>query len=433
MLQAYNRSDYRVRRGQEPLRHGRFTSPHLVDRWDCISITSSDAGGLKPVTSELFHEVEKSVLTRCQEENLKATEFELLTATAFNIFNRSSLDVAVVEVGVGGRLDSTNIIGQPVVDDTGDCKSADITSMECRPPPLVTAIAKIGMDHQGLLGDTLEAIAHEKAGIIKPGVPVVFDTSNDPRVHEVLKAIAAKNASPLVDRGTINIPDMPLHWAVHTRQNMEVAFLATWTALTSLGRVQSPPSSSDEDLNDIQDLQSAMMNTAEHTTFPGRQEWIDICSLTGRKEPVLLDGAHNPQSAQVLADKVHEIRTSLSQSGETQHRCDPVTWVVAMSEGKPLNDFWQPLLKAGDNVFGVEFGPVDGMPWVQPTSSLDVLNSAKAVVPVLGLTQSYGPDIVGALQAACIASEKTPGKNLVIAGSLYLVGAVHRHLRERVS
>lgn len=432
MLQAYNRSEYRLKRGQEPIRHGRFTSPHLVDRWDCISTSSPDGESLRPVSSELFHQVEKSVLTRCQKENLKATEFEILTATAFEAFNQSALDVAVVEVGVGGRLDSTNIIGQPVEDNTGASK--DVGVNELRPKPLVTAIAKIGMDHQGLLGDTIEAIAYEKAGIIKPGVPVVFDSSNDPQVQTVLKEVAEKNASPIVDRSVINMPDIPSNWPAHTRQNMEVAFLATWTALIFMGRLQPLPFGSKRDDGAIQDLQAAMLKTAEQTVFPGRQEWIDISSLTGRKELVLLDGAHNPQSAHVLANKVHEIRTATEGgSGETGLGSDPITWVVAMSKGKPLTDFWEPLLKPGDNVFAVEFGPVDGMPWVQPTPTSGILESAKTVVSELGITEGHGLDIVGALQAASAAGEKTPGKKLVIAGSLYLVGDVHRHLRGKSS
>lgn len=430
MLQAYNHSDHRSRCGHQPLRHGRFTSPHLIDRWDGITISSKSGDQSEPVSSELFHEVERSVLTRCHEENLQATEFELLTATAFDIFNRSHLDVAVVEVGVGGRLDSTNIIGQPVIDGTG--ANGDASIIESRPLPLVTAIVKIGMDHQGLLGDTIEAIAREKAGIVKPGVPLVYDTSNESQVQNVLEATAKSKESPVVDGSVLKVPDMPSRWANHTRENMKVAFLATWTALVSLERVPSRPPSDENDADRVQDLQSAMLTAAEDTVFPGRQEWVDISSLANRKESVLLDGAHNPQSALVLANKVLDIRISEDwRSNKTGRYGDPVTWVVAMSKGKPLDAFWEPLLKAGDNVFAVEFGPVDGMPWVQPTPALDIIKSARAVVPDLGVTESYGRDVIGALQAASAASNILAGRHLVIAGSLYLVGDVHRHLREK--
>lgn len=428
MLQAYNRSEYRTRHGHQPLRHGRFTSPHLIDRWDCITINSDDGGQVKPVSRELFRDVEKSVLTRCQEEDIQASEFEVLTATAFDIFNRSNLDIAVVEVGVGGRLDATNIIGQRVVDETGSVQVVDGSVF--RPLPLVTAIAKIGLDHQGLLGDTIEDIAREKAGILKPRVPVVYDPSNEPRVREVIRTVAKSNGSPVIDHSTFPMPEMPLHWATHARQNMEVAFLATWTALISSGRIQPPPSVDQNEEDAVRALRFAMVKTAEQTAFPGRQEWVDISSLTGREEQVLLDGAHNPQAAHVLANKVHEARLSRKPDNhKTGDQCDPVTWVVAMSKGKPLTDFWKPLLKPGDNVFAVEFGPVGGMPWVHPAPALDILESAKAVVHNLEVTQDYGVDIIGALRAASAASEKMSGKNLVIAGSLYLVGDVHRHLR----
>lgn len=429
MLQAYNCSDYRLKSGHNALRHGRFTSPHLVDRWDGISISCERGSQVEPVSSELFHTIEKSVLTRSQEENVQATEFELLTATAFEIFNQSHLDVAVIEVGVGGRLDSTNILGQPLFDDNGSPRSVDVA--EHRPAPLVSAIAKIGMDHQGLLGDTIEAIAREKAGIIKPGVPLVFDSSNELRVQSVLESIARQKESPVINSNTVNFPDIAQGWAVHTRQNMGVAFLATWTALTSLGRIASSASSSEECANQLRNLQSTMFNAAAHTVFPGRQEWIDISSLTGRQGPALLDGAHNPQSANVLAEKVRELRLPTDTgSNEMCHGGDPVTWVVAVSMGKPLKEFWEPLLRAGDNVFAVEFGPVDGMPWVQPTPASEVADSARAVAPALGTTHSYGRDIAGALRAASASSKMAAGSNLVIAGSLYLVGDVHRLLRE---
>ena len=139
------------------------------------------------VSSSVFHEAEKDVRSFNKQQNIGASEFELLTATAFTIFTRFKLDLAVVETGMGGRLDATNILGHISNDHTA-MENIDMATF--RPSPLVTAITKIGLDHQAFLGDTIEAIAREKAGIMKPGVAVLYDRTNQPSVREVLKESA---------------------------------------------------------------------------------------------------------------------------------------------------------------------------------------------------------------------------------------------------
>jgi folylpolyglutamate synthase len=144
----------------------------------------------------------------------------------------------------------------------------------------------------------------------------------------------------------------------------------------------------------------------------------DIRSITGRRETVLLDGAHNAQSAQVLGAYVD--RKLRSTSGK-------VTWVVAASGGKELKSLLEPLIRPGDCISTVEFGPVDGMPWVKATDPVEILNVAVA----LGLDQSLqynaGSDLSAALRWA---TETAAGGPLVIAGSLYLVSDVLRLLRK---
>lgn len=193
MLEAYNNSNFRKLSKRPTIRHGRFTSPHLIDRWDCISINQ------KTVSSALFHEIEQKVLLRNASEEINASEFELLTATAFEIFTHEKVDIGVIEVGMGGRLDATNILGVPV--------DADPTSGEpiVRALPLATAIAKIGLDHQSFLGTTLQAIASEKAGILKATVPLVYDSSNPPEVHDTFQNLASQIGAPIPDRNSLII------------------------------------------------------------------------------------------------------------------------------------------------------------------------------------------------------------------------------------
>ncbi|WPG99014.1 Hypothetical protein R9X50_00181600 [Acrodontium crateriforme] len=415
MLSIYNQSKWRQAQQQKIIKHARFTSPHLVDRWDCITVDQ------KSVPFEVFRPIEESVHVRNQRQNIQASEFELLTATAFEVFTREKIDVGVIEVGLGGRLDATNVLGQAVE----DCSIA-------RPSPLVTAITKIGLDHQGFLGNNLEEIAIQKAGIFKPGVPAVVDFSNDDVVLRALskkagdRLVAPFNATPIGNshRGQTQAPEKMLP---HVQSNVDVAFRSTWTALQ---RINCIPWSADslpiESVDQLKHLASQMLAVPRQgTTFPGRLQLLSIEHLTGRKLPILLDGAHNQQSAQVLATAVNMLRSSPKSSTR-----QPVTWILAASDTKSITPILQEILKPGDRIFAVEFGAVDGMPWVKPMSAEIILNAARELIAhdSRSTFQSFGMDLASALRAASNEALEGP---LVVAGSLYLVGDTLRLLRNQ--
>lgn len=145
---------------------GLYTSPHLVDFSERIRING------QPISEDYvvsFVEAEKRFI-----ESLQPTFFELTTALAFKYFAEQEVDIAVIEVGLGGRLDCTNII-----------------------TPILSVITNIGMDHTQFLGNSLEQIAVEKAGIIKRGVPVVIGETT-PETRMVFEAIATENKAPIV-------------------------------------------------------------------------------------------------------------------------------------------------------------------------------------------------------------------------------------------
>ncbi|KAK4901626.1 folylpolyglutamate synthase [Elasticomyces elasticus] len=440
MLETYNSSEYRPSTGFSTLKHARFTSPHLIDRWDCITINQ------QTVSRQLFVRVENAVQQRNHLENIKASEFELLTATAFEIFSEEKVDIAVVEVGMGGRLDATNIIGQ--IEDPSH--PAHIEGQAFRPPPLVTAISKIGLDHQAFLGDTLSEIAREKAGIFKPGVPVVYDLSND---HEVLTAL--EDHSDLLETLSLTHLETPFqflepgirhayfadelaikstsaenatHVPEHTKRNMSVAFRATWIALQQLGRLPSNHNSrSQRESALLESLANTMVrNAAQDVRFPGRLQDLNVERLTGKKQDVLLDGAHNTQSAEVLAAAVGRRRTV-----HPGHAGMGVTWVLACSSTKDVDEVLRILLRPGDVVYAVEFGPVDGMPWVEPMSSDKIVNAVVSLAGSIPRIKAYacGRDLQNALQRA---SDTAQGGPMVIVGSLYLVGDVLRLVKNAI-
>lgn len=151
-------------------RVGLYTSPHLVDYAERIQINRQPISHADLVS--LVDEI-KPLLTR----HAQLTTFEITTALAFLYFARQQVDVAVIEVGLGGRLDATNVV-----------------------LPLVSVITSLSYDHTQFLGSSLAEIAAEKAGIIKPGVPVVLAPQKDEARH-VIERIAAERGSPLVQVG----------------------------------------------------------------------------------------------------------------------------------------------------------------------------------------------------------------------------------------
>lgn len=358
------------------VRCGRFTSPHLIDRWDCITIND------KAVQESVFLEAEKLVMSRDQAEGIGASEFELLTATAFEIFAREKIEMGVIEVGLGGRLDATNVMENKVV----------------------TIISKMGLDHQSFLGNTLEEIALQKAGIMKPGVPCVLDRTNPPPVRKVIEDYAKQIDTQVILSSTESAFAEQLSeddFEPHQWDNLACAYTAFHLAYTKA----NPPLH--RILSAIQDLQ-----------WPGRLQSTEIRALTGRRELVLLDGAHNAQSAEALGAYVDR---------RLRPKSSKVTWVLAASKGKELDNVLKPLLRQDDCVTSTEFGPVDGMPWVKAMAAEDILDEVSNSGVAKSQQYNAGSDLSGALRWA---TEVSSGGPLVIAGSLYLVSDVLRLLRK---
>jgi folylpolyglutamate synthase len=269
---------------------------------------------------------------------------------------------------------------------------------------VVTVISKIGLDHQSFLGNTIEEIAREKAGIMRPGVPCVLDESNPPTVRKVVQdyakeigtdVILSSTESAFLD-GLLEEDFEPHQW-----QNLACAYTAFHLAYT---KPESP----------LHRLLPAVQNIS----WPGRLQTLDIRSVTGRREVVLLDGAHNVQSAEVLGSYVD----SRLRKGSSK-----VTWVLAASKGKELEGILKPLLHSDDCVAAVKFVPVDRMPWIEATAPQDILATASTCGINTSQLHNADSDLSGALRWAVTVAHGGP---IVIAGSLYLVSDVLRLLRD---
>ena len=390
-----------------PLAVGSWTNPV---RWDCISIDG------KPVEQKTFRNVEKHFEKINASRQIGASPFEILTATAFTIFNDANVKIGVVEVGMGGRFDCTNILNNQAV----------------------SVISKIARDHEGFLGNTLTEIAGHKAGILRPSVPYIVNSANEENVINVIKDYATEiGAGPRLSTRTFNLEEKLFEiskWhritntlAPFQQENMKMAVVAVMQTLESIGQSTKP----------VDLAKTLLANMKIHN--PGRQEFVQVPPIftnpSEKKNRVLVDGAHNPDAAEALAVFV---RDNL-RFGQTPSRCRPesgwpVTWVLAMTEGKDARQYLATLLKPGDKVVTTTFGPVDGMPWVKPMDPKDLLEVAKSVEPQITGLHVPVTDPLRAVSAAKYMSHLLADwAPIVLTGSLYLVGDFHRELRSRSS
>ena len=252
------------------IRAARFTSPHLVD------LTERFVVGSEPVTARALEDAADYVLDRAVRG---VTFFDATTAIAFELFRRARVEVAVIEVGLGGRFDSTNVLTPPV-----------------------GAITSIGLDHQNYLGDTIEAIAFEKAGIIKPGMTVVTGTMPE-AARRVIAAAAAERDARVVDAAA--------HIQVHGDVQDGRATLVIETPEDRYGPMTLALRGDHQVGNALVAIRLLEAARGAGIRVPGEAiergltgvEWparMELLSVLGGKR-VLLDAAHNLDGAQALA------------------------------------------------------------------------------------------------------------------------------------
>ena len=228
---------------------GLYTSPHLVDFRERIRV---DGVMISP---QEIAECLTRLRQAAEDWDHKPTYFELSTVLALDHFERLGCDVVVLETGMGGRLDSTNVV-----------------------TPLVSVITPIAMDHMAWLGDSIARIAAEKAGIIKPGAPVV-SSPQEPDATEVLSAKSASVASPI--RFIESPVDIPVALpGIHQLWNAAVA-----VAAIEASGLKCPPESIAKGLASV--------------NWPARFQRVG--------ERIIVDGAHNEHSAEALLSTWHEV------------------------------------------------------------------------------------------------------------------------------
>ncbi|CAA7261219.1 unnamed protein product [Cyclocybe aegerita] len=419
-----------LRASAPPLRVGRYNSPHLVSIYDCITLDDV------PVSPEVYASARAEIEEADAKHGTKLSSFELLTLAALRVFEKERVDVVVLEVGMGGRLDATNIVPDNAI--------------------AVSALAAVDLDHQFFLGETVELIAREKAGIGRAGRPFVLgkqrhssvegevknvlDTFNAALVRaldvkkvdwdeqrdgpktspfslsfEAATATAFGKPAPqpvVVDLPCFSSPVralLPLYGA-HQLDNLGTAL----TVINSL--LTLSPLSNDASLNFKKRITAGTVaEGVKKVSWPGRLSFHTLqvsipsppastsapilpSNLKQKKYRlvVLADGAHNPASAETLGAYVTHLLDLALASSPTSIRTVNLTYILSLSHSPPktplqtLSPILPPKIPSslassnmGVNisVAVLRFSPPEGMPWVKSVPPADLHTVVSHLVP----------------------------------------------------
>ncbi len=347
-----------------------YTSPHLARFHERIRLSG-----------ELISEPNlTAILDECYAANggEDITYFEITTCAAILAFARTPADYTLLEVGLGGRLDATNVIDRP----------------------LATVITPVSMDHEGFLGDTLAKIAAEKAGIIKRGVPCVVGRQA-PDAMDVIEATVARNAAPLIAYGQ--------HWHAYPERDRMV--FQDETGLLDLPR---PTLLGDHQIDNAgaaiavlrllglpDDAAEAAVTRAE---WPARMQRLRQGPLVeaAQTAELWLDGGHNPAAGQALAAALS------AMSGRPTHL------VCGMLNTKDVSGYLAPLAGQAASLHAVS---IPG-----EANTLSAVETAR-IASSVGLVAQESEDVLSAVRTV-VASD--PNARILICGSLYLAGGVLR-------
>lgn len=368
------------------LKTGRYTSPHLdrIEERVAIGGHTVDRETFASVTGEVLDAVE-SLSRRNRDDGglgLPPTFFEVSTAVAFEIFKRAAVDVAVVEVGLGGRFDATNVL-----------------------TPTITAITTIAFDHERHLGNTLEQIAFEKAGIAKPGVPLVIGRlpkEAASRISEVAREVDAPIFDAHATTADRRYPALNLALAGrHQLENAAVAvsILERWSTLVSHVSTE------------------AIVTGLTDCEWPARLEWLRVPFdpssrrfATGRLAQdgpphgeLLIDAAHNPAGAAALASYLQD----------TGAKKMPI--ILAAMADKDANSMIEALAPAASAFIATT------VPHARARSADQLAAEIREQSPSIPVESIASPD-----EAVARALEHS--RRAVACGSIYMIGPLRSRL-----
>lgn len=349
---------------------GLFTSPFLIEYSDRIRING------KNISQQRLCEIVEKIKPCVENSPLRNdfSQFEITQAIGFCYFAEEKCDVVVLETGLGGRLDSTNIIRKP----------------------LVTLIGSVALEHTAILGDTLEKIATQKAGIIKSGCPCVLSAGNDMRVVKVVREYAMDMQAQLCipNLNLCRVSEMGIFGSKFSYKGVNYSI-----SMQGLHQVSNALTVIDAMRFAVEKLpvsQEAILTGLERARLVGR------CEVVGKDPLTILDGGHNPDGTRALSEVLKQVSK-------------PIIAVIGMHSDKACEDAIKNLIPVVDKFIAVDgFSEIDTPK--EELASIIAKNGGEVVCE---------GDISLAVQKA---KELCKNGTAVICGSLYLVSYYHNNV-----
>lgn len=354
---------------------GLYTSPHLVSFNERICVGGKQVGDDE--LASLIEKIEGTAREVAREMKREPTFFECSTAMAFDYFRAKGVKLGVVEVGLGGRLDATNVV-----------------------MPVVSVITRISLEHTVYLGNDVESIAFEKAGIVKPGRPVVCGAM-DESAREVIKRIAKERSSSFfyaAENASVRVVSSDLSGQKVAVETANASYGTMKLPFVGLHQVENL-STAITALEVLGDVAGVVIEPDRVKAGIGAARWNGRFQVLSKDPPLIVDGAHNPDAARVLADALRQVL-----------RGRPAGLIVGMCGDKDVSGF----LKS--------FGAMVRRLWVVPVKSERNMPEEKIISA--GKVQGWNVESTSLEKAVSDAEcwAREVGGVICVAGSLFLAG-----------
>ena len=354
---------------------GLFTSPFIHDFRERFRIND------ELISKEQLLEITSKVKNACtileERGNEAANEFEIVTAIGFLYFAESKCDIAVIETGLGGRFDATNIIKAP----------------------LASVICSISMDHTAVLGDTIEKIALEKAGIIKEGFPAILYHRNPQEAQSVLKAACREKKAryTMADPSFLTILDDKENSFKYKGLDFSLSLQGPHQISNALTAIETLMRLKEEQKINFTDID--LKDGLKEAYIPARME--QIC----QKPPIYIDGGHNIEGIDALTNAMDRLGL------------DNAVILFGMMQDKPYQYAIRKLALRAHSFIGIE------APLPRAIPAFEIRDLAEPYCDNVFHRESYE-------EAAALAKEQSQGRPIIACGSLYCAGEIKNALKK---
>ena len=355
---------------------GTYTSPYILEFNERIRLNGEN------IANDDLAELCDIIKPFCDSTTDKPTEFEIITALGFEYFRRQKCDIVVLECGLGGRYDATNLIDTPVL----------------------SVITGVDFDHQNFLGDTIEQIASEKAGIIKKDVPCIWCGDNviaENIIKDTAKSMGSTLLSPnhqLIDILNSNLSGTNFNYKDY--KNLFIPLLGTYQPLNAANAVTA-----------AECLKGLGYNITEQNIYDGLKDtvWHARFEMLQNNPPVIFDGAHNPQGVTAA------VKSVMQYFGNNK-----VNVLTGVMKDKDYLFIAKEIGKIADNVFCIT---------PDNPRALEARDYAE-VFRQNGVTATASENMNDGIVSA-ITQSKNNNQPLVILGSLYMYGDVYKIINDK--